>query len=79
MDQPESQHPMEIINNEAIQMDIKPKKNKEDKQLTNEADDLLSAEDQALVWNCDLKEKLIVKLQELDLKLYHLIQSNLYL
>ena len=61
-------------------MDIK---NKEDKYLTQKKDgeeDIgLTAEEEELISNCNIKEKLILKLEDLDNKIFMLINSNKYL
>ena len=70
----------QIINNSAIQMDIKPKynvsHNVEDTYSTIKRKDHIDIDD--IPETCDVKESLINKLQELDNKIYHLTRSNKY-
>ena len=75
----EDEMPLQVINNEAIQMTLR---NKEDDYLTQKKDgedEGLTKEEEELVSNCNIKEKLIVKLEELDHKIFMLLQSNQYL
>ena len=55
-------------------------RNKEDDYATQKKEvDGLSPEEEALIANCNVKEKLIMKLEEIDNKLMHLIESNEYM
>jgi len=69
----EDEKPLQVINNEAIQMTLR---NKEDDYLTQKKDgedEGLTKEEEELVSNCNIKEKLIVKLEELDHKIFMLL------
>ena len=75
------------INNSAIQMVLKGKNgsnipvNKEDsyETLKKEGDLLFDVDESMLGGRCDVKEALVVKLEEFDNKIYQLIMSNQYL
>ena len=49
-------------------MDIKPRNNKEDDYLTKKRDDVLSPEEEQMIANCNVKEKLISLAKQLIYK-----------
>ena len=60
-------------------MSIRPKTNKEDDYQTTQKDNILSPEEEEMLGgNCNLKEKLILVLEDLDNKIFMLIKSNMY-